>query len=120
MSVFIKGMEMPKNCMECPFRNIGVDSYICFCPGVDGRKYYEFWYGEICIPDDCPLVEVHVPHGRLIDGDVLWDAMSKYNDNEGAKMPFGYDDMSIHIDSACFVIENAPTVIEAEGEEHEE
>lgn len=55
-------------------------------------------------------------HGRLIDADVLWDAMSKYNDNEGAKMPFGYDDALIHRDSACFVIENAPTVIEAEGE----
>lgn len=47
---------------------------------------------------------------RLIDADGLWEKMYKYNDNEGAKMPYGDDDSLIHKDSACFLIENAPTI----------
>jgi len=47
---------------------------------------------------------------RLIDADELWEKMYKYNDNEGAKMPYGDDDSLIHKDSACFLIENAPTI----------
>ena len=31
-------------------------------------------------------------------------------------MPFGDNDFMIHRDSACELIEDAPTVIEAEGE----
>ena len=41
MSVLIKGVEMPKNCFTCRFKNL-----------------------EICY-DDCPLTEVP-PHGRWI------------------------------------------------------
>jgi len=47
---------------------------------------------------------------RLIDADALWEKMYKYSDNEGAKMPYGDDDSLIHKDSACFLIENAPTI----------
>ena len=60
---------------------------------------------------DCPLVELP-PHGRLGDLDKLWDRMYNYIDNEGAKMPFGDNDFMIHRDSACELIEDAPTVIE--------
>ena len=46
MSILIKGMAMPKNCMECPI--------------------------VVCLKtkDDCPLISVH-PHGRLIDADAI-------------------------------------------------
>lgn len=47
---------------------------------------------------------------RLIDADVLLEEMYKYSDNEGAKMPYGDNDSLIHRDSACFLIENAPTI----------
>ena len=47
---------------------------------------------------------------RLIDADALWEKMYKYSDNEGAKMPYGDDDSLIHRDSACFLIEEAPTI----------
>ena len=50
MSVLIKGMNMPKNCRECPFLH---ETSIC----------YEF--------SDCPLVEVKSPHGSLIDADKM-------------------------------------------------
>ena len=46
MSVLIRGIEMPKNCFTCRFKNL-----------------------EICY-EGCPLIEVP-PHGRLIDADAL-------------------------------------------------
>lgn len=115
MSVLIKGMEMPKDCISCEF-SYPMFEGIWYC-GYTGKyideendeEYYEAAYSY-----DCPLVEVPTPHGRLIDGDKLLDKMSNYTDNEGAKMPFGYDDTLIHRDSACFMIENAPTLVESE------
>lgn len=47
---------------------------------------------------------------RSIDGDELLEKMYRYTDNEGVKMPYGDDDSLIHKDSACFIIENAPTI----------
>lgn len=99
MSVIIKGMEMPKRCGGCPLRGVCKE-----------RMYVEYR------PKDCPLTEPP-PHGRLGDLDKLWDRMYNYSDNEGAKMPFGDNDFMIHKDSACELIEDAPTVIEAEGSE---
>ena len=112
MSVLIKGMEIPDHCINCPFM-ISRDGDDCILQSEEANSNFKNWEQ---MRDNCPLVKLPEKHGRLIDGDALWDAMSKYNDNEGAKFPFGYDDTLIHIDSACFVIENAPTVIEAEGE----
>ena len=105
MSMLIKGMEMPKNCLWCPLQYFG----FCQVTKTDvnsdlGRR-----------ADDCPLVELPDKHGRLVDADELWKKMSKYTDNMGAKMPFGDDDSMIHRDSACFMIESADTIIEAEG-----
>lgn len=104
MSILIKGMEMPRVCAEC------------FMDPPCG----EALSGDINIWEerhpDCQLVEVKEPHGRLGDLDKLWDRMYNYIDNEGAKMPFGDNDFMIHRDSACELIEDAPTVIEAEGE----
>ena len=49
MGVYIKGMEMPKNCLECVFyrRTDPVYDYCCISTVVP--KGY--------IPEDCPLVE---------------------------------------------------------------
>mgnify|MGYP007122039505 CR=1 FL=1 len=108
MSVIVRGMEMPKNCKECPFSD---HEAWCLLPGDWRERYY-------CPDDersaDCPLISIPKPHGRLGDLDALWDRMYKYSDNEGAKMPFGDNDFMIHRDSACELIEDAPTVIEAE------
>ena len=62
-------------------------------------------------PDWCPLVELPEKHGRLIDGDELWEEMTKYTDNEGAKMSFGENDNMICRDSILYAIELAPTII---------
>ena len=84
MSVLIKGMEMPQNCEECPI--------VCRI-GVEG-----FGFHSDKRADDCPIVELPTPHGRLIDADAL---------SEIAGKRCGVINIR-HIDEA-------PTIIEEEG-----
>ena len=59
MSVLITDMDKPKTCSECRF-------------GYDGRCLANLGHKrEIDITNCCPLVEVPVPHGDLIDRDEL-------------------------------------------------
>jgi hypothetical protein len=62
MGVYIKGLEMPKSCAECP-----VNMNIC-------KRGYKYLLAHMELynqrADDCPLVLVP-PHGRLIDADAL-------------------------------------------------
>lgn len=66
MGVYIKGMEMPKNCHECPLSEeefvqckITRKRFLKAVDAVSRRHPY------------CPLVEIP-PHGRLIDADALY------------------------------------------------
>ena len=63
MSVLIKGMEMPKNCLQC----YCTDTEYGEC-ALDPEKRCPEDYGQRA--EWCPLVEVP-PHGRAIDADVL-------------------------------------------------
>lgn len=106
---YIVPREKPEKCANCcPF----VDRITYDCMLMYGNDYSDLKSQY----EHCPLVEIHTLHGRLIDADGLWGRMYNYSDNEGAKMPFGDNDFMIHRDSACELIEDAPTVIEAEGE----
>ena len=58
MSVYIKGMEMPKNCDSCMFSRRSIHN-IDWCV-----------LTEEDIPCACPLVPIP-PHGRLIDADAI-------------------------------------------------
>lgn len=88
MSVLIKGFEMPESCDTCPLSKF--DS--------TNEKFY-------CMFDNCHLVEVPTPHGRLIDVDKLLIDAPKYVD-----YPPHYEPKLLSI----LDVENAPTVIEAE------
>ena len=70
MSVLVKGMEMPKSCEDCDLCTS--DGY-CIATGGDslwdalpeGAEYFPTgWKYE-----GCPVIEVPVPHGDLIDID---------------------------------------------------
>ena len=63
MSVLIKGVEMPKGCIACPFMFFGQDDCLMWCKWLDGE--WRNRGGKWRHPD-CPLVEVPTPHGRLI------------------------------------------------------
>lgn len=62
MSILIKGIKMPKNCFECVVSDAGGNCLL------QDRSYLLAWNEQI---KNCPLVEVHEPHGDLIDRDAL-------------------------------------------------
>lgn len=101
MGIYIKGMEMPKSCGEC--LEIGWQ-YVFECNLDDVEE------GEKL--STCPLVPVP-PHGRGIDADAL------LNKHFG-KMYFEKvmtatkEEMNIALTNIPLVINNAPTIIEAE------
>lgn len=76
MSVLIKGINMPKSCALCFYR----DDFHNYCPYEANKER------------DCPLIEVSTPHGRLIDADEVpyfasspWKAIATQSEIE--KMP---------------------------------
>ncbi len=69
-SVLIKGMEMPQSCAKCMCGQNGLWCYTTdrdFCDD----------FGDVKL-DDCPLVEVKEPHGRLIDADKLMMSLADW------------------------------------------
>ena len=98
MAIYIKGVEMPKCCADC-------DHYFRIAIGCDKWKNGKFNFTKER-PDDCPLVYIPEPHGRLIDADALAKYYCKYcvyGDAENCDM------------YPCFFLydlEEAPTVIE--------
>ena len=111
MSVLIKGMEMPKKCEQCWF--FGTDSArVGYCyllkvelPLPDG------------VPQDCPLVEVPTPHGRLIDADdlrLLYD-FNGYKPT-GDMTEEEFDRLMCRLPVIRLNIDDMPTIIESEGE----
>ena len=99
MSILIQGMEMPKNCGECPFIFSSWDiEYYCHLSGSSTSAEYV----EREKMTNCPLIELP-PHGRLIDADELvriWKGAKFYGNIEP-------------------IVNARPTVIEAEGSETE-
>ena len=72
MSVLIKGMEMPKSCESCKllhdvFVHVSEDfDYFCYVTkSMINRSVHNDILGGR--PENCPLVEVPTPHGRLAD-----------------------------------------------------
>jgi len=101
MSILIKGMEMPKCCNNCDFNVI--------CNHANGG---------VRRPKRCPLVEVSVPHGRLVDA----DALASYFENTLPQALKGENDFNKCLIKAATVgfmedLHNAFTIIEAEGKD---
>lgn len=96
MSILIKGAKKPRNCEQCFLSEY--EGIVCSVTNESITRSI-----DEDIPSWCPLVEVPEPHGRLIDADEL--------NHEYYKSP-SYLNL-------CNTINAAPTVIEAEEEEHE-
>ena len=69
MGVYIKGIEMPKSCRECPLATR-------FFDGEDVCAMLGTYVHDRDREDDCPLVPVP-PHGRLIDADALAEDLKR-------------------------------------------
>lgn len=94
MSIFIKGINIPKEPWDCPCH----DGENGNCK-VTGHSCYD-------IPKDCPLVEVPTPHGDLIDRDKLgtyFQLVNGFGDVVGMRHAISISE-----------VEKAPTVIESE------
>lgn len=103
MGVYIKGLELPKGCYECPL----MDGEYGDCKAGATGLYDPYM-------EDCPLIEVPEPHGRLIDGDKLFDDEKLCYGVECEECQFLYKTENF-LESCCKVehmIYNALTVIE--------
>ena len=119
MGVYIN-MEMPKNCDECRimvFEDTNcAPELFCGCPIV--FKAHSQGVGHR--PDYCPLVPVP-PHGRLIDADALMHefekaqrTMAKHGQEYSCSFMSSSQELSTEWYCVEDMLENAPTVIEAE------
>ena len=71
MSVLIKNMEMPSRCYGCTFSGWSNLHQTMACKMHDFKPCFEDYSREYFEKraDFCPLVEVHAPHGDLINID---------------------------------------------------
>lgn len=110
--VYIKGMEMPTSCYDCPCNKD--DGFGFFTCGVT-KSECDF----IRLPSDCPLIPVP-DHGRGIDADLLCKVLQRNSEDEWNKnvAPFSW---SYAYDCVKDTVENMPTIIPADhiGEANE-
>ena len=104
MSVIIKGMKMPSSCRGCDFIACGFEIADMYCIRT-GEKIID---GQA---NRCPLVEIPKNHGRLIDGDRLFKTL-----DETAKEFISDTQGNLHIDYIADEFNDAPTILDAEGE----
>ena len=106
-SVMIKGMEIPSGCYDCPILQSSDGCFDFECP----FNSYLLWHNAEDViryrPDNCPLVEIPTPHGRLIDADALMECRLELNHYEELKDGYIPD----------YDLDSAPTIIEAEVSE---
>ena len=121
MSVFIKGMEMPKNCGTCKAHFLSGNDYVCCClTDRIPKSVAKFHNSKIDLdarkksieavqrPEWCPLVELPEWHGRLIDADALCDDLMHL-----AACSIGHThDRAMEM---IVKLQTAPTIIEADG-----
>ena len=64
MGIYVPDLRMPESCEKCYFSGSSHDALCCTLTG----NYVPFDYD---IEENCPLIEIETPHGRLIDVDTL-------------------------------------------------
>lgn len=106
MSVIVKGMEMPKTCLQCMSSG--------FRTAIKCTEWTELSSGlrETIKALSCPLVEIPDKHGRLIDADAFFDQFSSVE----RTVSFGASGLYVDIHDLYEILSSLPTVIEAEGE----
>lgn len=117
---YIVPREKPKACRNCEFLYKTVYDCKLMCD-----KDYEDFDTQYA---NCPLIEVPTPHGRLIDADALITKVQKLyckdcilrTGKKNGKMQYIYEIgeapcRGCWIDDMVLEIDDAPTIIEAEG-----
>lgn len=109
MGVYVRGMEHPMFCVNCPLTYFHLES-----KKVGARCYItDKFITEIDINKDCPMMEVKTPHGRLVDADFEEQHYASMTINP---TPDVTKQDHIHSGYTARAFQMAKTVIEAEGE----
>lgn len=123
--ILIKNMEMPEDCRNCPFEMYYMNCGETRCRAT-GKILADF-YKPIPFEgraEECPLIEVPTPHGRLIDADAYHkeireryqSAKEWYNEAEDDEIIGRAEATMITFTECSLTLQNIPTIIEAEGE----
>ena len=111
MSILIRGMEMPENCMHCLLgfsMNFGV-----LCELTQTYRIDEKLTGR---PPDCPLLPLPEKHGRLIDADELDSDIFR----NGIAAAIGRRRIRYTVGDVRELLQHAPTIIpQSERRKHE-
>lgn len=103
MNLMIKGMDMPCMCCECLCHDWDMETNRYYCLALKGEPRI---VDENTRRDDCPLVEIPTPHGRLIDCESkTFPTAFRYNST----------DYAIGWNHCLRSVLLSPTIIEAEG-----
>lgn len=116
MSVLIKGyMEVPKNCVNCPFRC--EYNFELFCTITSAQLFSDDLYG-FRRHELCPLVEVSVPHRDLVDRKTLMQEVEKYIIKPDIVTPDTATNNAWNecVKTIMYEIKNAHAIIEEEDE----
>ena len=103
MSILIKGMEMPTNCLNCFLSRSGCRAVLKRMLAMEVGTWIPANYRH----DDCPLVPVR-PHGDLIDKKTVSENLASVLNKKNP--PFSYPDWN----DAIIAMLTAPTIIPAE------
>ena len=106
--IYIKGMEIPKNCGECLLAKLSPTGESLICNYILSRVSWEE------IPFDCPFIPVP-EHGRLIDADAF--ERHECNGCDGACEALPCDCTNCDAECRCdfmLDIHSAPTIIPAD------
>lgn len=122
-SIIVKGVKMPESCRECPFENYNSYTGQTVCNA--SLRVLAIGFGVISFDgrhSSCPLVALPDKHGRLVDADAFKADYGMKDDCEdcekemrGKAKACMYDYIYSKMDF-CGWIDDAPTIVEAEGE----
>ena len=101
MGVYIKDLEIPENCTRCDYIGLNVAIGCPVMTGENGRAA------------DCPLVEIKVPHGELIDRDFFrkeWHLGENCNDCDQNVRECEYDRIYSRMDFCGWLDDNPPVL----------
>jgi hypothetical protein len=108
MSVIVKGMKMPDSCAVCRFAGRGgyrMERVVCMFTGENEDAQ------NVDRLPNCPLVALPDKHGRLVDADYFKIHLVTCEEN-GRPL----HRMFTELDELIDVIDNVPTIVEAEGD----
>ena len=114
--LIIKGMEMPKHAVRNGTDDTMYRSCVLVHPDGTAELVVDLEFADKFNFEHClkhfPLVEVPTPHGRLIDADAHIQSLKENQCGERCRK--NHDCVNCGIGMYIRIVENEPTVIEAE------